>query len=125
MRSTTALHPLVERWIDCLQSFDLERLVDCYDPRAVLKAFQEVVRGRDEIEDHFTAFGRYLRGVRVDDVRAVAAGADRFSFETSVRGRLGSARIRHDWTLSGDRITDHVMRVLDRRTPGAPAGAAT
>lgn len=114
------LHPLVDRWVDSLQSFDLEGLVDCYDPLAVLSAFQEVVRGREEIEDHLTALGRYLRGVRVDDVRAVETSPDHFSFETSVRGRLGRARIRHDWTLSGDRITDHVMQMLER---GAPAGA--
>lgn len=118
---STGLHPLVDRWLDSLQALDLEDLVDCYDPRAVLQAFQEVARGRDEIEDHLATFRRYLRGMRVDDVRPVEAGAGRFSFETSVRGRLGSARIRHDWVLSGDRITDHVMRVLDRGGVAATA----
>ncbi len=109
-----SLHPLVRRWVDSLCAFDLEALVECYDAGAVVKAFQEEARGRQEIGDQLTAFRRYLRDVRVDEVGVMVASDGHFRFETQVRGRLGHARIRHDWVMAGDRIADHAMQIVGR-----------
>lgn len=111
---------IVRQWLDRLQSCDLEGLVDLYEPQAELRSWYETWRGHAEIEDGLTFARRWIRDIRIDAVEPVTQKDGTMVFETTVRGKIGRARVRHTWTVAGDRILDHQLALL-RHEPKAAA----
>ncbi len=101
---------LVQTWLDRLLATDLEGLVDLYEPEASMRALSETYCGRDEIEDGFAMARRFIKDATIDVVNAI--DASRIAFDTTVRGKIGRAHVRHTWTLHAGRIRDHVAELV-------------
>ncbi len=103
---------LVERWLDRLVACDVPGLVDLYDPRAEMRALHETWKGHAEIENGLTFASRWIRGVQVEGVEPVTTAEGVWTFDTTVKGRLGRAKVRHTWTLTGEHIQDHALSIV-------------
>ncbi len=103
---------LIERWLDRLVACDVPGLVDLYDPRAEMRTTHATWKGHDEIESGLTFASRWIRGVQVEGVEPATTSEGVWTFDTTVRGRLGRAKVRHTWTVTGDHIQDHAMHVM-------------
>lgn len=105
----TQSHPVLKQWIAAVTEKDMEDLASLYDKEAIVRGFQEELRGIDEILDHLLAYRRQLRKMALAGIEALHQSDGGLRFETVVRSMWGERRVQHAWTLAGDRISQHEM----------------
>lgn len=108
----TAGDGLLSRWLEHMQNLDFEALLGLYHPQVRFVGFSETLVGRDELAEVLEVHGRRLRGMRIAAVRA-QSDASRLFFDTTLLGRFGAARLRHEWHIDGGLIRQHTVDVVD------------
>lgn len=103
---------LLSRWLDHLQNLDFTSLLGLYHPEVRFEGFSEILVGREELAEVLEVHGRRLRGVRIASVRA-QPDEQRLLFDTTLLGRFGAARLRHEWALDDGLIRQHRVAFVD------------
>jgi hypothetical protein len=103
---------MVHDWLNRLVACDVQGLVDMYDPKAEFKALHETWIGTAQIHAGLSFVSKWIRGINVEDVRPVQAFSGKWTFDTTVLGKLGRATVRHTWTLGSGGIEGHNLALV-------------
>ncbi len=119
VRALHVAHPLLGRWLECLQTDDQVRLLSLYHPDVQVRAFDDVLVGRRELADALRVHAKLLRSSSLRQASTGGVAVDRVWFETRLRTPWGAVVLRHEWALKAGLIARHDVDVA--RGPGGAA----
>src|SRR5829696_7715829 len=106
--------------IAALRDKDIDRIVDHYQPDAVLVGFDFVRRGSEEIRRHFVGYLESLGRIDLKSTDHWAETEDSIFFEATVETAQGVAKVYDIFLLSDGRATHHYTGLISF-TPFAQA----